>query len=136
MKQVLLLPFLLPGLLLLAGCGGARRLAGQASPVVHDTLMRSRHSADSVYVYESVLSDRRLDTVYLERTRVHNRFRLLRDTVFIHTVDSFPFIRQVEVERRVRYVPVPVGVLAFIGLASLAWLIVSPRVRRSFSLSS
>ena len=103
---------------LLAGCGTPRKL-----PVVEriqrDTLYLHQVQYDSVYVYRDRYVDRSRDTVYVNDRSVAYRYRLQRDTLRIHRVDSGPVIREVEVVREVARTPWYAKLLAAIGLLSL-----------------
>ena len=103
---------------LLAGCGTQRKL-----PVVEriqrDTLYLHQVQYDSVYVYRDRYVDRSRDTVYVNDRSVAYRYRLQRDTLRIHRVDSIPVIREVEVVREVARTPWYAKLLAAIGLLGL-----------------
>ena len=103
---------------LLAGCGTQRRL-----PVVEriqrDTVYLHQVQYDSIYVYRDRYVDRSRDTLYVQERSVEYRYRLQRDTLRIHQVDSIPVIREVEVVREVRRTQWYVKGLAAIGLVSL-----------------
>ena len=103
---------------LLAGCGTPRKL-----PVVEriqrDTLYLHQVQYDSVYVYRDRYVDRSRDTVYVNDRSVAYRYRLQRDTLRIHRVDSIPVIREVEVVREVARTPWSAKLLAAIGLLGL-----------------
>ena len=103
---------------LLAGCGTPRKL-----PVVEriqrDTVYLHQVQYDSVYVYRDRYVDRSRDTVYVNDRSVAYRYRLQRDTLRIHRVDSIPVIREVEVVREVARTPWYAKLLAAIGLLGL-----------------
>ena len=103
---------------LLAGCGTQRRL-----PVVEriqrDTVYLHQVQYDSVFVSQERYVDRSHDTVYVNDRSVAYRYRLQRDTLRIHQVDSVPVIREVEVVREVARTPWYAKLLAAIGLLSL-----------------
>ena len=100
---------------LLAGCGTPRRL-----PVVEriqrDTVYLHQVQYDSVFVSQERYVDRSRDTLYVQERSVEHRYRLLRDTLRIHQVDSVPVIREVEVVREVARTPWYVKLLAAVGL--------------------
>ena len=103
---------------LLAGCGTPRRL-----PVVEriqrDTVYLHQVQYDSVFVSQERYVDRSRDTLYVQERSVEHRYRLQRDTLRIHRVDSVPVIREVEVVREVARTPWYAKLLAAIGLLSL-----------------
>ena len=100
---------------LLAGCGTPRKL-----PVVEriqrDTVYLHQVQYDSVFVSQERYVDRSRDTLYVQERNVEYRYRLLRDTLRIHQVDSIPVIREVEVVREVARTPWYAKLLATVGL--------------------
>ena len=103
---------------LLAGCGTQRRL-----PVVEriqrDTVYLHQVQYDSVFVSQERYVDRSRDTLYVQERSVEYRYRLHRDTLRIHQVDSVPVIREVEVVREVARTPWYAKLLATVGLVAL-----------------
>ena len=103
---------------LLTGCGTQRKTP-VVERVIRDTLYLHQVQYDSVYVYRDRYVDRSRDTLYVQERSVEHRYRLQRDTLRIHQVDSIPVIREVEVVREVRRTPWYVKGLAAIGLVAL-----------------
>ena len=103
---------------LLTGCGTQRKLP-VVERVIRDTLYLHQVQYDSVYVYRDRYVDRSHDTVYVNDRSVAYRYRLQRDTLRIHRVDSVPVVREVEVVREVARTPWYVKGLAAIGLVAL-----------------
>ena len=103
---------------LLAGCGTQRKLP-VVERVTRDTLYLHQVQYDSVYVYRDRYVDRSRDTVYVNDRSVAYRYRLQRDTLRIHRVDSIPVIREVEVVREVARTPWYAKLLSAIGLLGL-----------------
>ena len=103
---------------LLAGCGTPRKTP-VVERVIRDTLYLHQVQYDSVYVYRDRYVDRSRDTLYVQERSVEHRYRLQRDTLRIHRVDSVPVVREVEVVREVRRTQWYVKGLAAIGLVSL-----------------
>ena len=103
---------------LLAGCGTPRKL-----PVVEriqrDTVYLHQVQYDSVFVSQERYVDRSRDTLYVQERSVEHRYRLLRDTLRIHQVDSVPVIREVEVVREVEHTPWYAKLLAAVGLVGI-----------------
>ena len=103
---------------LLAGCGTQRKL-----PVVEriqrDTVYLHQVQYDSVFVSQERYVDRSRDTLYVQERSVEYRYRLLRDTLRIHQVDSIPVIREVEVVREVERTPWYAKLLAAVGLVGI-----------------
>lgn len=103
---------------LLAGCGTPRKTS-VVERVTRDTLYLHQVQYDSVYVYRDRYVDRSHDTLYVQERSVEHRYRLQRDTLRIHQVDSIPVIREVEVVREVARTPWYAKLLAAIGLLGL-----------------
>ena len=100
---------------LLAGCGTPRRLP-VVERVTRDTLYLHQVQYDSVFVSQERYVDRSRDTLYVQERSVEYRYRLQRDTLRIHQVDSVPVIREVEVVREVARTPWYAKLLAAVGL--------------------
>lgn len=103
---------------LLAGCGTPRKTS-VVEQVTRDTLYLHQVQYDSIYVSQERYVDRSRDTVYVNDRSVAYRYRLQRDTLRIHRVDSIPVIREVEVVREVARTPWYAKLLSAIGLLSL-----------------
>ena len=103
---------------LLAECGTPRKTS-VVERVIRDTVYLHQVQYDSVYVYRDRYVDRSRDTVYVNDRSVAYRYRLQRDTLRIHRVDSIPVIREVEVVREVARTPWYAKLLAAIGLLGL-----------------
>lgn len=103
---------------LLAGCGTQRKLP-VVERVMRDTVQVTNVKQDSVFIYRDRTVDRSHDTVYINDRSVTYRYRLQRDTIRIHRVDSVPVVQEVEVVREVRRTQWYVNGLAAIGLVSL-----------------
>ena len=103
---------------LLPGCGTPRKTP-VVERVIRDTLYLHQVQYDSVYVYRDRYVDRSRDTVYVNDRSVAYRYRLQRDTLRIHRVDSIPVIREVEVVREVARTPWYAKLLAAVGLVAL-----------------
>ena len=103
---------------LLAGCGTPRKLP-VVERVTRDTLYLHQVQYDSVFVSQERYVDRSRDTLYVQERSVEHRYRLLRDTLRIHQVDSVPVIREVEVVREVEHTPWYAKLLATVGLVAL-----------------
>ena len=103
---------------LLTGCGTPQRL-----PVVEriqrDTVYLHQVQYDSVFISQERYVDRSRDTLYIQERSVEYRYRLLRDTLRIHQVDSVPVIREVEVVREVEHTPWYAKLLATVGLVGI-----------------
>ena len=103
---------------LLAGCGTQRKTP-VVERVMRDTVQVTNVKQDSVFIYRDRTVDRSRDTVYVNDRSVAYRYRLQRDTLRIHRVDSVPVIREVEVVREVARTPWYAKLLAAIGLLGL-----------------
>ena len=113
---------------LLAGCGTQRKLPVMER-IQRDTLYLHQVQYDSIYVYRDRYVDRSHDTLYVQERNVEYRYRLLRDTLRIHQVDSVPVIREVEVVREVVRTPWLYKCLAAIGLLGILLFIL--KIRKS-----
>ena len=100
---------------LLAGCGTPRKTS-VVERVTRDTLYLHQVQYDSVFVSQERYVDRSRDTLYVQERSVEHRYRLLRDTLRIHQVDSIPVIREVEVVREIARTPWYAKLLATVGL--------------------
>ena len=116
MKRFLLILLALLSALVLTGCATRRQLQ-VVDRITHDTLYQSNVHYDSIYVSHDRTTDYHLnplnplkpsetDTVFIKDRTVEYRYRLLRDTVYRVKIDSIPVIREVEVVKVERYVPV------------------------------
>ena len=103
---------------LLAGCGTPRKLP-VVERVTRDTLYLHQVQYDSVFVSQERYVDRSRDTLYVQERSVEHRYRLQRDTLRIHRVDSIPVIREVEVVREVARTPWYAKRLAAVGLVGI-----------------
>lgn len=103
---------------LLTGCGTQRKTP-VVERVMRDTVQVTNVKQDSVFIYRDRTVDRSHDTVYVNDRSVAYRYRLQRDTLRIHRVDSVPVIREVEVVREVARTPWYAKLLAAVGLIAL-----------------
>lgn len=96
----------LPGLVsfallavLVTSCGAARK---QIETIyLRDTTYISKVQVDSVFRRDSVFVKEKNDTIYIYKEKVRDRYRLLRDTVYRHKVDSVYIdrVREVNIEK-------------------------------------
>ena len=124
MRQLLCLLFCT----LLAGCGTQRKLPVMER-IQRDTVYLHQVQYDSIFVSQERYVDRSRDTLYVQERNVEYRYRLLRDTLRIHQVDSIPVVREVEVVREVMRTPWYAKGLAAIGLIGMLLFIV--KIRKS-----
>lgn len=85
---------------IVTSCGALRK---QIETVyVRDTTYISKVQVDSVFKRDSVFIKEKNDTVYVYKEKVRDRYRLLRDTVYQHSVDSVYVdkVREVKVEKQ------------------------------------
>lgn len=86
--------------LLVTSCGAARK---QIETIyLRDTTYISKVQVDSVFRRDSVFVKEKNDTIYIFKEKVRDRYRLLRDTVYRHKVDSVYIdkVREVKVEKQ------------------------------------
>ena len=116
MKRILIILLALLSALVLTGCATRRQLQ-VVDRITHDTLYQSNVHYDSIFVSHDRTTDYHLnplnplkpsetDTVFIKDRTVEYRYRLLRDTVYRVKIDSIPVIRELEVVKVERYVPV------------------------------
>ena len=84
---------------LVASCGAAR--VQTQTIYVRDTTYISKVQVDSVFRRDSVFVKEKNDTIYIYKEKVRDRYRLLRDTVYRHKIDSVYIdrVREVKVEK-------------------------------------
>ena len=116
--------FFILGCLLLAGCASTRHLPQVVERIVHDTLYQNTLQYDSVYIDNTSYTYKDADTVYKEKVRYEYKYKLLRDTVRIHKVDSIPVVREVENVREVRTTPSYCKLLVLIAILLLTGIII------------
>lgn len=85
--------------MLLCSCGAAR--VQTQTIYVRDTTYISKVQVDSVFRRDSVFVKEKNDTIYIYKEKVRDRYRLLRDTVYRHKIDSVYIdrVREVKVEK-------------------------------------
>lgn len=86
--------------MMLSSCGALRK---QVETVyVRDTTYISKVQVDSVFKRDSIFVKEKNDTVYVYKEKVRDRYRLLRDTIYQHSVDSVYIdkVREVKVEKQ------------------------------------
>ena len=94
---------------------------------------------DSIYLYEGrdfklnkeLTEHTKADTLVL--TKIEYCYRFLRDTTYIHRVDSIPVIKEVETSKDVRCVPLWCKCLSAIGAIVVFLLVIQKKVIRMFS---
>lgn len=87
-------------IMMLSSCGALRK---QIETVyVRDTTYISKVQVDSVFNRDSIFMREKNDTIYVYKEKVRDRYRLLRDTVYQHSVDSVYVdkVREVKVEKQ------------------------------------
>lgn len=86
--------------MLLCSCGATR--VQTQTIYVRDTTYVSKVQVDSVFRRDSVFVKEKNDTIYIYKEKVRDRYRLLRDTIYQHKVDSVYIDKErvVKVERQ------------------------------------
>ena len=86
--------------MILSSCGALRKQIETA--YVRDTTYISKVQVDSVFKRDSIFVREKNDTIYVYKEKVRDRYRLLRDTVYQHSVDSVYVdkVREVKVEKQ------------------------------------
>lgn len=108
----------------MVGCASTRHLPQIVERTVHDTLYQNTLQYDSVYIDNSSYTYMEADTVYKEKVRFEYKYKLLRDTVRIHKVDSIPVIREVETVKEVKTTPSYCKLLALMAILLLIGIII------------
>ena len=92
--------------LLLCGCRVTQSDRQYTRSSYHqDSVRQQTIRYDSIYIDKAKYVDRTRDTLLIQNKVVEYRYKLLRDTVRIHQIDSIPVIREVEVIKVERHVP-------------------------------
>ena len=123
MKYLLCLFFVAVVSTLITGCATERQLQ-VVDRIQRDTIYINKVQYDSIYIDRWQKVYQQSDTVYLERTKYEYKYKLLRDTIYKSHIDSIPVIREVEVIREVRHIPLWAKVLSSIGALALILLLI------------
>ena len=105
--------------LCLASCGSVKEVATEHA--LHDTLYLSTVKYDSVYIHRFHYVDRAADTIRVKEKEIEYRYRLLRDTTYIHRVDTIPQV--VYVEKPQKRSSSVLQLLRALGLLSMVLLV-------------
>ena len=122
MKRLLIILIALLSALVLTGCA-SQRPAQVVERISTDTLYVNKIAYDSIYIDNRQKVYQQADTVYLERTQYVYKYKLLRDTLYRVQIDSIPVVREVEVVREVRHIPLWAKLLSAAGAAALLLLL-------------
>lgn len=123
MKYLLCLSFVAVVSTLITGCATERQIQ-VVDRIQRDTIYINKVHYDSIYIDRWQKVYQQSDTVYLESTKYEYRYRLLRDTVLKSHIDSIPVIREVEVVKEVRNIPLWAKVLSGVGVIALILLLI------------
>lgn len=122
MKRLLIILIALLSALVLTGCA-SQRPAQVVERISTDTLYVNKIAYDSIYIDNRQKVYQQADTVYLERTQYVYKYKLLRDTLYRVQIDSIPVVREVEVVREVRHIPLWAKLFSAAGAAALLLLL-------------
>ncbi len=113
MKKIYLFWMIMP---MLGACGSGRSVqVVSASARQHsDTIVRTVYRSDTLYVADSVHTERVADTVYITRVRNVYRSRALTDTLRHTVTDTLTVVATKEVSRPAHR-SVPVWLLALLA---------------------
>jgi len=104
---------------------------------LHDTIYQASQKYDSIYVSDSLIERYhpsafhydtlvqaliRTDTIFREKQKMEYRYKFLRDTTYIHRVDTIPKLVTVEKTVHERYIPPWIKYLAIVGAIALLTL--------------
>lgn len=104
MKHFLCLFFVAVVSTLITGCSTGRQIQ-VVDRIQRDTIYINKVEYDSIYVNHDRLLDRSRDTLLIQDRVIEHRYRLLRDTIYKVQIDSIPVIREVEIVKEVRHIP-------------------------------
>ena len=91
--------------------------------IVHDTLKIVQAKTDSVFVKDSIFVYKNGDTVYIYKYRDRYKDKILRDTVYKHSVDSTSYPVYIEKEVEVKYIPWYNKILGCLGIILIGYII-------------
>ena len=91
--------------------------------IVHDTLKIVQAKTDSVFVKDSIFVYKNGDTVYIYKYRDRYKDKILRDTVYKHSVDSTSYPVYIEKEVEVKYIPWYNKILGCLGIILIVYII-------------
>lgn len=92
--------------------------------IERDTIFQGHLQYDSIYIDNTLFVDRTADTVFIHNTKTQYKFKFLRDTTYIHRVDTVPVIQRVEVVQKERYIPPWCKYLAIFGALCILFIII------------
>jgi len=121
-------------LILVTSCSTSRHVPVQiVEQTKHDTCYIAQVHYDSIYIDRFAQVQKvqgvqevqgvRVDTLIKELTKYEYKYKLLRDTIRIHEVDSIPVIQTVVETKEVRYIPPWIKTLAWIGAICILLII-------------
>jgi len=119
----------------LASCQTSKHLE-VVEHTIHDTLIHKQLHYDSIYInHEKIYEPLDSTTANLPpfkggpgrvlEVTTEYRYRLLRDTTYVHRIDTIPVIKTVEVTKEVRYIPPWLKSLACIGAITILLILLS-----------
>lgn len=92
---------------------------------------RLRVERDSIYLHDSVLVERRGDTVFRDRWHIRTQRQSVRDTVYLSRVDSVPYTVYVEkppnalrsfIDKATTSILVIIAIWAFLSIVIKIWI--------------
>lgn len=117
---------------MLSGCTTIKEVP--VEKVVTKTEYRDRLQYDSIYTRDSIYLQDKGDTIYLSKYKYIYRDKLVRDTAYVHRIDSIQVPYKVEVEKKLNMwqkVKIDIGGYAVIViLVLIVWLLYKKRVKR------
>ena len=91
--------------------------------IVHDTLKIVQEKTDSVFVKDSIFIYKNGDTVYIYKYRDRYKDKIVRDTIYKHSVDSLSYPVYIEKEVEVKYIPLYNKILGGLGIILIGYII-------------
>lgn len=107
----------------LVGCNTLRQVS-VVKESTHDTLYLNKIQYDSIFIDNWHEIDRSNDTVTIREILRENRYKFIKDTIRVISVDSIPVIHEIEVIKTERYLPWYAKVLSVLGAILILLIII------------
>ena len=91
--------------------------------IVHDTLKIVQAKTDSVFVKDSIFVYKNGDTVFIYKYRDRYKDKIVRDTIYKHSLDSISYPVYIEKKVEVKYIPLYNKILGFLGIILIGYII-------------
>ena len=110
---------------------GCKEIRYVSTPEYHrDTIRVTDTRVDSVTRYDSICVRIENDTLYIEKVRYRDRYRNIRDSVYISKTDTITVVKEVEMEKtltfrdrfKIRFGGYAIGLLLAIVVAIILYI--------------